>query len=61
MEPGKLDQVRAAVDELLYDNRFSPEAIRQLKEAYIYNCGESGKIGAKYMIGSLLEKSGQEK
>ena len=61
VEPGKLDQVRAAVDELLYDNRFSPEAIRQLKEAYIYNCGESGKIGAKYMIGSLLEKSGKEK
>ena len=61
VEPGKLDQVRAAVDELLYDNRFSSEAIRQLKEAYIYNCGESGKIGAKYMIGSLLEKSGQEK
>lgn len=61
VEPGKLDQVRAAVDELLYDNRFSPEAIRQLEEAYIYNCGESGKIGAKYMIGSLLEKSGKEK
>lgn len=61
VEPGKLDQVRAAVDELLYDNRFSPEVIRQMKETYIYNCGESGKVGAKYMIGSLLEKSGQEK
>lgn len=60
LERDQLASVGKVVDTLLYDNRFSPEELKKLKNAYLYHPGESGKIGAKYMIGRLLERSGQE-
>lgn len=47
----------AAVDRLLFDKQFSKESMQKLKEQYIYNLGESGKIGAKYIINRLVERS----
>ena len=48
---------RSAVDKLLWDAQFSKEAMQRLKETYIYNNGESGKVGAKYIIDRLVERS----
>lgn len=46
-----------AVDKLLWDKQFSKDSMRQLKDKYIYNNGESGKVGAKYIIDRLVERS----
>lgn len=46
-----------AVDKLLWDEHFSKDSMRQLKDKYIYHNGESGKVGAKYIIDRLVERS----
>lgn len=48
-----------AVDRLLSDRQFSKESMQKLKEKYLYHLGESGKVGAKYMIQRLVERSGK--
>lgn len=53
-------EVVLAVDRLLFDQQFSKESMQELKEKYLYHPGESGKIGAKYMIERLLERSGHK-
>ena len=53
------DKIRVSVDKLLFDAQFSVDALRKLKEEYIYNNGESGKVGAKYIIDKLVERSGK--
>lgn len=53
------DEIKNSVDKLLYDEQFSKDSLYKLKEAYIYNNGESGKVGAKYMIDKLVERSGK--
>lgn len=57
----ELDKVESdlnlAVDRLLFDKQFSEEALRRLKEKYLYHSGESGKVGAKYLIDRLVERS----
>ena len=54
------DEVVVAVDKLLFDKQFSKESMQSLKEAYLYNPGESGKVGAKYIIEKLVERSGRK-
>ncbi len=60
----ELDRVGAkvvpAVDRLLFDQQFSRQSMQGLKEKYLYHPGESGKIGAKYMIQRLVERSGKK-
>lgn len=53
------EEVKSAVDKLLWDAQFSREAMQRLKEEYIYHNGESGKVGAKYIIDRLVERSGK--
>ena len=50
-------EIVSAVDKLLADEQFSPASMQKLKEQYIYNVGESGKVGAKYMIEQLVKRS----
>lgn len=57
LEETELDQIRLTVDKLLNDNRFSKEAMEQMRDNYIYNVGSSGKVGAKYIIQRLVEIS----
>lgn len=52
-------EIKDSVDKLLFDEQFSKDSLRKLKEEYIYNNGESGKVGAKYMIEKLVERSGK--
>ena len=60
----ELDRVGAkvvsAVDRLLFDQQFSPQSMQGLKEKYLYHPGESGKIGEKYMIQRLVDRSGKK-
>lgn len=60
----ELDRVGAkvvpAVDRLLFDQQFSRQSMQGLKEKYLYHPGESGKIGAKYMIQRLVDRSGKK-
>ena len=60
LELTRLSEVGASVAELLHNNRFSADAMAQMRDYYIYNIGKSGSEGAKYIIGRLMEKSGQK-
>lgn len=53
------NEIVASVDKLLFDAQFSADSLQRLKEEYIYNNGESGKVGAKYMIDELVQRSGK--
>ncbi len=50
-----LEQVGLSVRSLLCDNQFSGESLAALRDAYIYNVGHSGEVGAKYIIQRLVE------
>jgi len=52
---GELDKVSEAVNTLLYDNRFSENSLKDLRDNYIYNVGTSGAVGAKYIINRMIE------
>lgn len=53
------EKMNCAVNTLLFDKQFAPDAIEKLKQEYIYNPMESGKVGAKYIIGQLVKQSKQ--
>ena len=55
LEETALEGLRPAVEKLLFDNQFSRDSLRQMKEEYIYNVGNSGKVGAEYIINRLVE------
>ena len=48
--------IAAAVERLLSDDSFSPEGMRGYRERYLYNVGNSAKVGADYLIKSLIDK-----
>lgn len=59
VEPEKIpEEIVPAVNKLLADEQFSRDAMRKLKEEYIYHNGVSGKVGAKYIIDELVKRSG---
>lgn len=51
----ELAQASDSIHSLLYDNRFSTQSLAELRDAYIYNVGGSGVVGAKYIIQRLVE------
>ncbi len=54
LDADKLSQLNSSVDTLLHADRFSVESMQQLREKYIYNIGNSGKVGAKYIIDRII-------
>lgn len=50
-------EIVQTVDKLLQDEQFSKDSMRRLKEEYIYHNGESGKVGAKYIIDQLVNRT----
>lgn len=56
LDPDALGQLKKQVDTLLNDQRFSVESMRKLRNKYIYNIGDSGKVGAKFIIDTLISK-----
>ncbi|MBE5878329.1 MAG: preprotein translocase YidC [Lachnospiraceae bacterium] len=57
LELSSLGEVNASVDKLLNTEQFAKPAMEELRNYYIYNIGNSGKVGAKYIIERLMEKS----
>lgn len=57
LELSALNEVNASVDKLLNTEQFAKSAMEDLRNYYIYNIGNSGKVGAKYIIERLMEKS----
>ena len=57
LELSMLEEVNASVDKLLNTEQFAKSAMEDLRNYYIYNIGNSGKVGAKYIIERLMEKS----
>ncbi len=55
VEEEAVSSVAEAVDRLLHENRFSKASMAELRDTYLYHVGSSGKVGAKYIIDSLLQ------
>lgn len=56
LDPNALEQLKKQVNTLLNDQRFAVESMRKLRNKYIYNIGDSGKVGAKFIIDMLIAK-----
>lgn len=54
VEQDHIYEIADAVERLFHENRFSKDSMRELRDAYIYHVGRSGRVGAKYIIDSLL-------
>ncbi len=50
------DKLKETVEKLLTGQEFTKEAMKKLREFYIYNVGTSGKAGAEYIIRQLLDR-----
>ena len=61
VEEGEISGVAEAVDRLFHENRFSKASMAELRDAYIYHVGSSGRVGAKYIINSLLQSEEKKK
>lgn len=57
LEEDQMTKVKDAVSELLNNNRFASDSMEKLRDDYIYNVGQSGKVGAKYIIDRLVALS----
>ena len=57
VECNALDGLDAVVDKLLNNEVYSPQAIANIREKYLDNIGRSGEVGARYIIGKLIEYS----
>ncbi|MDE6688067.1 MAG: YidC/Oxa1 family membrane protein insertase [Lachnospiraceae bacterium] len=56
LDVDQMDDLAKTVKTLLYDKEFSAEAMKELRDRYIYNVGSSGKTGALYLINQLMER-----
>lgn len=57
VEPQDAAEVAGAVERLLSEDAFKPEAMLKMREKYLYNVGSSASVGAKYIIKKLIEMS----
>ncbi len=48
--------IASAVERLLHESSFSREKMIEYRDKYLYNVGNSAKVGADYMIKSLMER-----
>ena len=57
LELNQLGTVNETVQKLLDEDLYSKEKMKQLREKYLYNVGNSGTVGADYLIKKLIEYS----
>ena len=57
VDTDKLSTLADAVHRLLNDEVFSEDSIAKIREKYLFNIGKSGEVGARYIIGKLIEYS----
>ena len=60
LELDELNQISNTVYTLLNTNDYSKEELKKIREQYLYNIGNSGEVGAKYIINRLIEYSKKE-
>ncbi len=63
LDTDKLDQLVQVVEELLHSHEFSQESLKEIRGRYIYHIGDSGEIGASYIMERIAyykEKHDQE-
>jgi len=53
LDLNQIGSIAAVVEELLNSSEFSKEALQKIRDTYIYHIGESGKIGADYIMERL--------
>ena len=57
MDPSDIrSDIAGSVEKLLHDSSFSPDRMIEYRQRYLYNVGSSAKVGADYMINSLMER-----
>ncbi len=57
IDPGDIgDTIVTSVERLLNDDSFSPVSMVEYRKWYLYNVGNSAKVGADYLIMSLMDK-----
>ena len=57
IELENIGSIKETVDKLLYEESYSKEKMKQMREKYLYNVSASAEIGAKYIINRLIEMS----
>ena len=57
VDTDKLNELDTVVSRLLNDEVYSPESIAKVRDKYLDNIGKSGEVGARYIIGKLIEYS----
>ncbi len=57
VEPDHLDDLGDIVSRLLYEETYSKDSMRELRDQYLYNVSGSGQVGADYIIRRLIEYS----
>lgn len=56
IQPNQADRVLQVVQELLSEKERYHDRIKELRSTSIFNIGESGKVGAKYILSELIKK-----
>ena len=56
LELNELDKTRATVEELFNSAAFYEQQITDMTEEYVYNIGESGRIGGRYILKQLMQR-----
>lgn len=57
VKPKDLSEIGAVVNRLLTDQMYTVEEMEKVREKYLYNVGNSGAVGADYIIKKLIEYS----
>jgi YidC/Oxa1 family membrane protein insertase len=61
LKPEELDAIGEVVQKLLYHPTYSREHMKEIRSQYLYNVGNSGEVGADYIIRRLIAYSKGEK
>ena len=59
IKPDETDQISNYVDKLLSEKNAYASKIEQICNQYIFNLGESGRIGGEYIIKQLIKERKQ--
>lgn len=57
VNPDEVKDIHNVVDRLLHEEIYSEDSLREIRNKYLYNISESGKVGADYIIRRLIEYS----
>ena len=53
----ELSRIGDTVQTLLENSQYSKEEMKKVRDTYLFNVGNSGNVGADYIINKLIEYS----